>query len=561
MMNNCMTQAFFIFIFSMLFSPFIDAQTLDAGGLHICALQNDDTAVCWGKQTQTVPEKETFTQVSAGAYHSCGVRTTDETIECWTSSARDFGQVTPPKGTFLQVSAGYYHSCALRTDHTAICWQGQTTNDYGQAQPPEAETFIQVSVGRWHSCGIRTDGTVACWGSNTNPYAHWDQSIPEQDHNDQQATPPEGTFIQINAAMAGWHTCGVRSDNTVTCWGSNDHGQATPPEGHFLQVSGGKWHTCGLRTDNTITCWGSDSDGQSTPPKGHFTHITAGVFETCGIRTNSTVICWGADAEGRIRHSTDYLVKSPNATTNCFIYGVYENSSKTTQLFTIEPGTFELNPFDAPYRDNLTALDIHPLTYQLYAASSPLKNGHLYQAGLQRTPMLTDRGEFGFRGDIVALSFHPDGTLWGWSPKNGLFQMPNTSDNEPQINKVKIMISDSGEIEIADLTWDIAGTILYGIENVYNEDKSEFQRARLWAYHYEAQSIQLVCEQFMDALAAEVVALDTLPDDTLLLGLGEEQGLNLTVLEVPSCEQVIQERIVTELEGISSLAWPECSSY
>ncbi len=34
----------------------------------------------------------------------------------------DYGQATPPAGTFSQVSAGGYHTCGLKTDGTLACW-------------------------------------------------------------------------------------------------------------------------------------------------------------------------------------------------------------------------------------------------------------------------------------------------------------------------------------------------------------------------------------------------------------------------------------------------------
>ncbi len=61
------------------------------------------------------------------------------------------------------------------------------------------------------------------------------------------------------------HTCGVRTDGTAACWGSDDDGRSTPPAGTFTQVSAGAFHTCGVRTDGTAACWGSDGLGQSTP--------------------------------------------------------------------------------------------------------------------------------------------------------------------------------------------------------------------------------------------------------------------------------------------------------
>ena len=59
------------------------------------------------------------------------------------------------------------------------------------------------------------------------------------------------------------HTCGLRTDGTVACWGLNLDEQASPPGGIFAQVSAGGDHTCGLQTDGTLDCWGRNDDGQA----------------------------------------------------------------------------------------------------------------------------------------------------------------------------------------------------------------------------------------------------------------------------------------------------------
>ena len=147
----------------------------------------------------------------------------------------------------------------------------------GQAAPPH-ETFLQVSAGSVHTCGVKSDGTVTCWGDD------WDN----------RATPPTGTFTQLSAGQR--HTCGVLTDATMACWGANEYGQATPPAGAFSQVSAGRDHTCGVRTDGTIDCWGGDFYGQATPPDGTFLQLSAGTSHICGVRTDHTLACWGAHA-------------------------------------------------------------------------------------------------------------------------------------------------------------------------------------------------------------------------------------------------------------------------
>ena len=72
-------------------------------------------------------------------------------------------------------------------------------------------------------------------------------------------------FSSVSAR--GSHTCGVRRDGSVECWGNNHVGQATPPAGEFSSVSARGGHTCGVRPDGSVACWGS-MVFRITPPGG-----------------------------------------------------------------------------------------------------------------------------------------------------------------------------------------------------------------------------------------------------------------------------------------------------
>ena len=167
-----------------------------------------------------------------------------------------------------------------------FCEQATTTpvSTTKTTPTPPSGTFVSVSSVLSHTCGVRTDGSVACWGQDLFG----------------EATPPSGEFSSVSAG--GFHTCGVRTDGSVACWGQDLFGEATPPSGEFSSVSAGLGYTCGVRTDGAVACWGDDLFGQATPPSGEFSSVSAGIGHTCGVRTGGAVVCWGynEDAEGNV---------------------------------------------------------------------------------------------------------------------------------------------------------------------------------------------------------------------------------------------------------------------
>ena len=74
----------------------------------------------------------------------------------------------------------------------------------------------------------------------------------------------------------------------------------------FASVSAGGFHTCQVKTDGAIECWGANVDvdgnviGQATPPSGEFTTVSAGGAHTCGVKTDGYVACWGSQARGLV---------------------------------------------------------------------------------------------------------------------------------------------------------------------------------------------------------------------------------------------------------------------
>jgi hypothetical protein len=135
---------------------------------------------------------------------------------------------------------------------------------------------IQVTTGAVHSCALKSNGTVACWGGNT--------------YN--QSSPPAYQFKSISA---GWYyTCGIRLDDTIACWGELQ--LTTPPSGAFVKLSTGAHHACAQRADDTFTCWGDSTYQRYAFPESRYLSIAAGSEHSCALKLDSTIACTGSNA-------------------------------------------------------------------------------------------------------------------------------------------------------------------------------------------------------------------------------------------------------------------------
>jgi len=250
---------------------------ISAGPQHACGLRTDGMIDCWGKNTrgQVIAPSGSFSQISSGNGQWCALRR-DGSVACWgsnavpTSDGTASDPTTAPPGSFTQVSAGSFYGCGLRTGGTIVCW-GE--NGSGQATPPSG-SFAQVSGGFDHACGVRTDGSVVCWGDTFTYFP---------------ATAPTGSFTHIFAGHGGT-ACVPWTDGSIRCW---DNEPATGPSGSFTQVSGDSQHGCGLRTDGTIDCWGRNQFGVP----GSFTAVSAGPGYTCGLETGGRIMRCIGDPE------------------------------------------------------------------------------------------------------------------------------------------------------------------------------------------------------------------------------------------------------------------------
>ena len=137
----------------------------------------------------------------------------------------------------------------------------------GGAVPPSTVSFSEVVAGDQHTCGLRTDGTVVCWGDSDFSY----------------------NSCRLVTAQSAFSLTIVCDEEPVGGYGS-----LSAPEGRFTAISSGKWHMCGIRADQRVQCWTwSEAYVPLTDaPEGAFVAVAAGENHSCGIRVDGTAECW-----------------------------------------------------------------------------------------------------------------------------------------------------------------------------------------------------------------------------------------------------------------------------
>ena len=263
----------------------------------------------------------------AGGEHQFFVYATDaagnigEASHSWTVTGGEPGPV-PAQG-WAAVAPGTRHVCGIIADGELYCW-GE--NDAGQlglgslledrlepTRVGDEDDWTEISAGHRHSCGIRADGTLWCWGSRDNGRLG-DGAItgirPEP-----ELIAPQFQWSYVTAGSA--HSCAIRSDGTLWCWGSNGDGQVaqgaptvvTTPRQVGANVdwthvsADGEARSCGRRANGTLWCWGDGVEESGPVQVGDdddWAQIDMGLFHECGRKENGEIWCWGDNTFGQI---------------------------------------------------------------------------------------------------------------------------------------------------------------------------------------------------------------------------------------------------------------------
>jgi alpha-tubulin suppressor-like RCC1 family protein len=172
---------------------------------------------------------------------------------------------------------------------------------------------------------------VYCWGSN------WQGRLGDGTYIDRRvATQATGMAAGVAKVTAGkGHTCVLKSNGQVWCWGRNWSGQVgdgtttertsgvqitwpTQPAPLITDIVCGEEFTCVITAAGGAWCFGENGYGQlgddtitdhgtPAPVTGMETGIAdveAGAQHTCLIKTDGSLWCWGNNYYGRVGDGT-----------------------------------------------------------------------------------------------------------------------------------------------------------------------------------------------------------------------------------------------------------------
>ncbi|MDZ7587407.1 MAG: hypothetical protein U0946_06655, partial [Patescibacteria group bacterium] len=175
---------------------------------------------------------------------------------------------------------------------------------HGVADSGLLNSVSQITSGQSHVCALKTDGTVYCWGYNgsgqlgdnttTNRYT------PVQVHGVYNT----GVLTSISQIVSTIfrHSCALKTDGTVYCWGYGVYGQ--------------------LGNNGTVTSYfpvqvhGIDNVGSLSD----VSQISTGYYHTCALDVNGLVDCWGYNVMGQLGDNTTTQRLVPVQTSNLINY-------------------------------------------------------------------------------------------------------------------------------------------------------------------------------------------------------------------------------------------------
>jgi VCBS repeat-containing protein len=367
--------------------------SVSGGDYAACGMQSDGTPACWGANNNgqygigidigasypvAITTDTDWALLEAGRDYNCAVRA-DGSLWCagdngngqLGNEAAGYGTTTWIRESTLQtwaaspgaLATGDNVTCGVTGDQDLYCWgyngyhavSSSTEFQIRTPSPVSATTdWSAVTIGYGHVCALKVDGSLWCWGENRYGQLGLGPSTgPEVCNSAGCATSPRevtaGTSF-VKLASGDYHSCAIRTDGTLWCWGFNHSsgplGTGSSPHqcgttylydcaytpvqvgaaSDWLEIAAGSMTTCGIRgdgTSNALYCWGDNFSGKlglgdevaRTVPTQvdsagplDWKKIEVSAYSVYGLRGSGVLWSWGDNGDGTLGDGTAWLL-------------------------------------------------------------------------------------------------------------------------------------------------------------------------------------------------------------------------------------------------------------
>lgn len=328
------------------------ATSIGVGTSHACAVLDNGTLKCWGRNTSGQLGQDSTANLGDGS----------------NEMGNNLNAINLGVGrTARQVVAGSAHTCALLDNNTVKCWGLNTNGQLGVGSSTTygnggagtmatlaavnlgaGRTATQIAAGYSHTCALLDNATVKCWGYGAQG------QLGYQNTSNLGTTALEmtnlaainfGTRTPAQIMAGGNSTCAVYTTGAMSCWGEGAYGKlgngntnnigdgANEMGNNLASVTLGTGRTarlaevgptavCALLDNSRIKCWGANSSGQLGQNNtndigdgaGEMAALNAidlgtsvlsvsigmGDNHACSVVSSGTLKCWGDNTYGQL---------------------------------------------------------------------------------------------------------------------------------------------------------------------------------------------------------------------------------------------------------------------